>query len=115
MSKIKKVAKGEILATSADSSVKIKKDIAAISLNKDGNVNICISQEQFTNLIHDAFDPEETTSFCIIKVDCDKFGCGQDNKIGLGLNDIKILMEKGILLQNRLTPQQIKAIKAVRD
>ena len=122
MDELRKVtAKETILTAQADNSVKITKEIAAISLNPDGFVDIKIPQDLFVEAIRDAFDPATGIGACIVAGDCGMKGsCGGDcngacvKNMVMGLTDIKILWEKGILPQSSLTAEQLKAIKAVR-
>lgn len=122
MDELRKVtAKETILTAQADNSVKITKEIAAISLNPDGFVDIKIPQDLFVEAIRDAFDPAAGIGVCLVAGDCGMDGscggrcskaCGA--QMSMGLTDIRILVEKGILPEKNLTAVQLKAIKAIR-
>ena len=121
MDEIKKVLAKDTILAATDKTVKISKEIAAISLNPDGFVNISVPQNVFVEAIRDAFDPAAGIGVCLVAGDCGMDGscggrcskaCGA--QMSMGLTDIRILVEKGILPEKNLTAVQLKAIKAIR-
>ena len=118
--------------------VKIVNEVASISLNEDGNVSFAMSKEQFTDLVGSALgsleNATQTADFCLCspyfvpvcrvlgnKICSDYYVAGPDPwpwwecRHGyLDREDLLRLIDKGIILRERLTKAQLAVIDMIR-
>ena len=86
----------------------ISKEVATISLNSDGKINIALEKADFLEAVNEIFrDPKAPFT-------CPKLLLCLHPKFKLDPRDIFGLYEKGILADKDLTAEQIQVFKSIR-